>query len=215
MEATITDLYFNHQRQLKAKADPVTDEQLILEYRRTGNREYYAQLVYRYERELFTYLRRYLGSAELAEDVFQATFLMVHLKCEMFEEGRSFRPWLYTIATNKAIDVSRHNKRNKAVSLDSTRDKEDTDTGALSDLLESSEGDPADALSQTERIQAVRAALEQLPESMLTVIHLVYYQGLKYREAAETLNVPVGTVKSRLHSAIAKLGEVWKTIGVD
>jgi RNA polymerase sigma-70 factor (ECF subfamily) len=133
----------------------------------------------------------------------------------MFEEGRSFRPWLYTIATNKAIDVSRQNKRNKAVSLDSTRDKEDTDTGSLSDLLESSEGDPADALSQTERIEAVRAALEQLPESMLTVIHLVYYQGLKYREAAETLNVPVGTVKSRLHAAIAKLGEVWKTIGVD
>lgn len=215
MEATIIDFYFNHQRQLKAKADPVTDEQLILEYRRTGNREYYAQLVYRYERELFTYLRRYLGNAEMAEDVFQATFLMVHLKCEMFEEGRSFRPWLYTIATNKAIDVSRHNKRNKAVSLDATRDREDTDAGALNDLLESSEDDPADTLSQTERTQAVRTALEQLPESMMSVIQLIYYQGMKYREAADVLNVPVGTVKSRLHAAIARLGEVWKTIGVD
>jgi RNA polymerase sigma-70 factor (ECF subfamily) len=215
MEATITDLYFNHQRQLKAKADPVTDEQLILGYRRTGNREYYAQLVYRYERELFTYLRRYLGSSELAEDVFQATFLMVHLKCEMFEEGRSFRPWLYTIATNKAIDVSRQNKRKKSVSLDASREKDVNEVGALNHLLESSEGDPADVLSQAERVQAVRRALEQLPENLMTVIHLVYYQGMKYRDAAEVLEVPVGTVKSRLHAAIAKLTEVWKTIGVE
>jgi RNA polymerase sigma-70 factor (ECF subfamily) len=215
MEATITDLYFNNQRQLKAKLDPVTDEQLILEYRRTGNRELYAQLVYRYERELFTYLRRYLGSAELAEDVFQATFLMVHLKCEMFEEGRSFRPWLYTIATNKAIDASRHQKRHKSVSLDLTREKDDTEVGALSEILQSSDAEPFEALSTSERSQLIRAALDQLPESMMTVIQLVYYQGLKYREAAEVMNVPVGTVKSRLHAAIAKLSEVWKTTQVD
>jgi RNA polymerase sigma-70 factor, ECF subfamily len=215
MEATITDLYFNNQRQLKAKSDPVTDEQLILDYRRTGNRELYAQLVYRYERELFTYLRRYLGSAELAEDVFQATFLMVHLKCEMFEEGRSFRPWLYTIATNKAIDASRHHKRHKSVSLDATREKDDAEVGALGDLLQSSEAEPFDTLSSAERSQLIRTALDQLPESMMTVIQLVYYQGMKYREAAEVLNVPVGTVKSRLHAAIAKLSEVWRTTQVD
>ncbi len=57
MEATITDLFYNTQRQLKAKTETVTDEQLLLEYRQTGDRELYAQLVYRYERELFSYLR--------------------------------------------------------------------------------------------------------------------------------------------------------------
>ena len=74
MQATIHDLHFNHTRQIAAKEAQVTDEELLLEYRRTGDRELYAQLVYRYERELFSYLRRYLGNAEMAEDVFQRAF---------------------------------------------------------------------------------------------------------------------------------------------
>ena len=211
MEATISDLYFNADRQLKAKTDNVTDEQLILEYRHTGDRELYAQLVYRYERELFSYLRRYLGNAEMAEDVFQATFLSIHLKCEMFEEGRRFRPWLYTIATNAAIDARRRNKRHKSVSLDTPREQDNEDVGRLMNLLESSDLDPADSAIDAERGRLVRHTLEQLPESMNAVIQLVYYQGMKYREAADILEVPVGTVKSRLHSAISKLTEVWNT----
>src|SRR5262245_33681627 len=82
-----------------------TDEELLLEYRRNGNRELFAELVKRYERELYSYLRRYLGDAEVAEDAFQAAFLQVHLKCKHYEEGRAVRPWLYTIATNQAIDA--------------------------------------------------------------------------------------------------------------
>lgn len=211
MEATITDLYFNTDRQLKAKTDSVTDEQLILEYRRTGDRELYAQLVYRYERELFSYLRRYLGNAEMAEDVFQAAFLSVHLKCEMFEEGRKFRPWLYTIATNAAIDATRRNKRHKAVSLDTPREQDSEDVGRLVNLLESSESDPADTAVSAERTRLVREVLDAMPESMNAVIQLVYFQGMKYREAADILQIPVGTIKSRLHGAIAKLTEVWNT----
>ncbi len=215
MEATVTDLFYNSNRQLKAKSDTVTDEQLILEYRQTGDRELYAQLVYRYERELFSYLRRYLGNAEMAEDVFQATFLAIHMKCELFEEGRRFRPWMYTIATNAAIDASRRNKRHKTISLDTPREQDNEDVGRLVNLLESSELDPMDTATQTERCRLVRTSLEQLPESMNAVIQLVYYQGMKYREAAEVLDLPVGTVKSRLHAAIAKLTEVWNTTQVD
>ncbi len=215
MEATVTDLFYNSNRQLKAKSDTVTDEQLLLEYRQTGDRELYAQLVYRYERELFSYLRRYLGNAEMAEDVFQATFLAIHMKCELFEEGRRFRPWMYTIATNAAIDASRRNKRHKTISLDTPREQDNEDVGRLVNLLESSELDPMDTATQTERCRLVRTSLEQLPESMNAVIQLVYYQGMKYREAAEVLDLPVGTVKSRLHAAIAKLTEVWNTTQVD
>jgi RNA polymerase sigma-70 factor (ECF subfamily) len=193
----------------------VTDEQLLLEYRQTGDRELYAQLVYRYERELFSYLRRYLGNAEMAEDVFQATFLSVHLKCEMFEEGRRFRPWLYTIATNAAIDARRRNKRHRMVSLDTPREQDNEDVGRLVNLLESCDPDPANSVVDAERSRLVRSALDQLPESMNSVIHLVYYQGMKYREAAEVLEVPVGTVKSRLHAAITKLTDVWNTSQVD
>ncbi len=118
MQATISDLHYNTRRQLLAKENPVTDEQLLLRYRQTGDRELFAQLVYRYERELYSYLRRYLGEAEMAEDAFQAAFLQVHLKCDQFQIGRRFRPWLYTIATNQAIDARRRNRRHRMLSLD-------------------------------------------------------------------------------------------------
>lgn len=216
MRAKVNDFHFSHtQSQLEAKQNPVTDEQLILDYRRTGDRELYAQLVYRYERELFSYLRRYLGSSEMAEDVFQATFLQVHLKCDMFEEGRRFRPWLYTIATNAAIDARRRNKRHRMVSLDTPREQDNEDVGRLVNLLESGDQGPSDFAISAERSRLVRKTLDELPESMTAVIHLVYYQGMKYREAAEVLEIPVGTVKSRLHSAIAKLTDVWNTSQVD
>ena len=188
----------------------LTDEQLLLEYRASGDRNVFSTLVRRYQRELYSYLRRYLGDAEMAEDAFQAAFLQVHLKCEQFEEGRRFRPWLYAIATNQAIDAQRRNKRHCMVSLDRVGNSADGDeVGKLVDLLVSDDGDPLDHDTQYERGDWVRQALGELSEQMQSVVHLVYYQGMKYREAADVLSIPVGTVKSRLHSAIAKLNEYW------
>jgi RNA polymerase sigma-70 factor, ECF subfamily len=185
-----------------------SDEQLLLNYRQTGRRELFADLVRRYERELYNYLRRYLGDTGMAEDAFQATFLQVHLKCDQFEEGRSFRPWLYTIATNQAIDAQRRNKRHRMVSLDRVGG-EGEEMGKLVDLLVSSDVDPLDHVAQFERGEWVREALDELSDQMRCVVQLVYYEGMKYREAADVLSIPVGTVKSRLHSAIAKLNEFW------
>ncbi|MEZ6096561.1 MAG: RNA polymerase sigma factor [Pirellulaceae bacterium] len=215
MQATYYDLDFNYGRQLKAKEAEVTDEQLLSQYRETGNREFFAQLVYRYERELYNYLRRYLGNTEMAEDVFQATFMQVHLKCEQFEETRRFRPWLYTIATNQAIDARRRNKRHNMVSLDTPREQDHDEVGRLANLLQSGDQGPDDNCLDEERKQIVRETLEQLPENMYAVVNLVYYHGMKYREAADVLDIPVGTVKSRVHAAIARLGNVWKSSQVD
>ena len=215
MQATVNDLDFNYARQRKAKESEVTDEQMLLEYRQTGDREVFAQLVYRYERELYNYLRRYLGNTEMAEDVFQAAFMQVHLKCDQFQADRRFRPWLYSIATNQAIDARRRNKRHKMMSLDSPREHEQEEVGQLVNLLESSEQGPSVNCLDAERRQIIRHTLEQLPESMYAVVNLVYYQGMKYREAAEVLDIPVGTVKSRVHAAIARLGEVWNTNQVE
>ena len=137
------------------------------------------------------------------------------MKCEQFEAGRRFRPWLYTIATNAAIDARRRNKRHTTVSLDTPREQDSEDVGRLVNLLESGELGPSDSIVRDEANRLVRRTLDQLPESMHAVIQLVYYQGMKYREAADVLEIPVGTVKSRLHSAITKLTDVWKTTQVD
>lgn len=196
-----------------APAEPLaqlSDEELVLEYRAAGAEGVFAELVRRYERELYSYLRRYLGNAAMAEDAFQATFLQVHLKIEQFEEGRKFRPWLYTIATNQAIDAQRRNRRHRLVSLDRSNKRDNQDEiGSLLDLMESRDPNPTFQMESAERQEWMRAALEKLPEPLYTVVTLVYYQGLKYREAADVLSIPVGTVKSRLHAAILKLNEAW------
>jgi RNA polymerase sigma-70 factor (ECF subfamily) len=193
------------------ESDARTDEELLLGYRSRGDRRAFGALVHRYERELFGYLRHYLGDAAQAEDVFQQTFLQVHLKCDQFEPGRKVRPWLYTVATNQAIDSQRRQRRHRMASLDRRSGRSGSEspdeTGALIRLLDSPEPDPAEQTELAESRQQVRRAVEDLPEPARQVVMLVYFQGLKYREAAEVLSIPVGTVKSRLHGAIQKLSE--------
>ena len=205
-----TAAYPKRSRRRLQQALVEADESLLLRYRDTGSRSVFEQLVRRYERELYSYLRRYLGDAELAEDAFQATFLQVHLKCNSFEMDRRFRPWLYTIATNQAIDAQRRNKRHRMVSLDRSGSGDDGDDVAkLANLLVAASPSPMQQVSEAERGDWLRSALDELPESYRQVLNLVYYQGLKYREAADALAIPVGTVKSRIHAAILKLNEMW------
>ena len=90
-----------------------TDEDLIQRVRDHDDGPAFETLVHRYERELYGFLRRYLNDAELAEDVFQATFLRVHQKRGRFLDGHRFRPWLYAVATNQAIDARRRNHRHR------------------------------------------------------------------------------------------------------
>lgn len=200
----------DNRREVERHVDLLTDEELLLQYRDQGDRDVFAQLVQRYERELFNYLYRYMGSAEMAEDAFQATFLQIHLKCDQFQEGRRFRPWLYAIATNKAIDSQRRNRRHRVASLDQMTSRRDDDLGTLMDLLSNDDPDPMEVVELEESQNWVRDQISSLPDHLRTVIGLVYFQGMKYREAADVLSIPVGTVKSRLHTAVLRLNEAWR-----
>jgi len=190
------------------KYELMTDEELLMTYRTEGNREAFEELVKRYERELYSFLRRYLGHAEMAEDVFQATFFQIHKKCRLFEEGRAFRPWMYRIATNQAIDAKRRNKKHFAVSLDMPPQNHDGDWNVHSGQLVSDESDPGDSAATLEHSRQVRDAIEQLPEGIRQVLYLVFYQGMKYSDAAETLGVSFGTIKTRLNTAFQRLHHV-------
>jgi RNA polymerase sigma-70 factor (ECF subfamily) len=186
-----------------------SDEDLLARFRK-GQKEAFGQLVRRYERELYGYLRRYLGDANLADDVFQNTFLQLYTKAGQYEPGRPVRPWLYTIATHQAIDALRRNSRHQALSLDQTREEMgENDIHSLLALLECRSPGPLDQVQGEERRQQVRASVDQLPEFLRQVVVLAYYQGLKYREIADIVGIPVGTVKSRLHAALVKLHEAW------
>lgn len=189
----------------------LSDEELLLRYRKGRDRADFEQLVRRYERELYSYLRRYLGSAEMAEDAFQATFLQLHLKCKQFEEGRRVRPWLYAIATNQAIDAQRKQKRHCMLSLDRTGEHRALEGEArkFADLMASDEPSPLTRAAEAERNAFLKRGLDCLPEPLRAAIELVYFQGMKYREAADVMGIPVGTAKSRVHAAVAKLTEYW------
>jgi RNA polymerase sigma-70 factor, ECF subfamily len=193
-----------------ADLDLMTDEELLLEYRLSGIPRVFENLVKRYERELYNYLRRFLGNEAMAEDAFQATFMQVHLKCHLFDGERKVRPWLYTVATNQAIDIQRRNRRHRLVSLDRPNRVQNEELGSLINMLDGRGADPSDRLEQNERSEWVRQAVAALPEQLRTAVRLVYFRGLKYREAAEELSVPVGTVKSRLHTAVKRLGQAWE-----
>jgi RNA polymerase sigma-70 factor (ECF subfamily) len=186
-----------------------SDEELLDRFRR-GQRDAFGQLVRRYERELFGYLRRYLGDGNLADDVFQNTFLQLYTKIGQYEPGRPVRPWLYTIATHQAIDALRRNGRHQALSLDQQREElREGEVQSLMALLESRLPSPLDLAQGEERRQQVRAGVDRLPDFLRQVVILAYYQGLKYREIADVVGIPVGTVKSRLHAALVKLHEAW------
>lgn len=183
-----------------------SDEDLFGRFRAADDTAAFEALVYRYERELFGYLRRSLRTAELAEDVFQATFLRIHVSRDSFEEGRSFRPWLYSIATNQAIDALRRERRHRRVRQESAATA--GEEVSLFDTVAAAGDTPAEQAGLQEERRRIRKAVRRLSAMQRRVVHLVYDRGLAYREAAAVLGVPIGTVKSRLHAAIQSLGRI-------
>ena len=190
---------------------PVTDEQLLLHYRDRRDAKAFSELVHRYERELYNFLRRYLGDANMAEDAFQATFLQVHLKAHLFQKGRSFRPWVYTIATHQAIDMMRRTRRYRPVSLDAPHPSR-TQGDALINCLEGRSPDPAAQLEEKEQREWTRRAVNELPRHLRSVVVLTSFRGLEYRRVAEILRIPVGTVKTRVRTAKDLLRTAWSRI---
>jgi RNA polymerase sigma-70 factor (ECF subfamily) len=185
-----------------------SDEELLALFRQ-GTHEAFGSLVRRYEGELYGYLRRYLSDRDLADDVFQNTFLQVYTKIHQYENGRPVRPWLYAIATNQAIDALRRQGRHQTVRFTPEAEDGDADLPHLLTLLESRGPGPLELLQGEERKQAIRATVESLPDFLKQVVILAYYQGLKYKDIADIMGIPVGTVKSRLHTALCKLEEAW------
>lgn len=192
---------------VETRSEP-TDEEVVAQYLASRSEKDFELLVKRYERELYTFLRRFLGDTQQAEDVFQSTFLSVHLRIDQFESGRRFRPWLYAIASNKAIDFMRRNRRHQLVSLDSKISSATSDDSILQQLS-GDEQTPDTLASQNETRDQVRAAVGELNDSTQQLIQLAFYQGLKYSDIAEILEIPLGTVKSRVFTAIRKLNQIW------
>jgi RNA polymerase sigma-70 factor (ECF subfamily) len=189
-------------------APAVSDEELLLRYTQ-GETAAFEALVRRYRRELFHFLARFLSSAALADDVFQETFLQIHLSAEGFDFTRRLKPWLFTIAANKARDALRSKLRRPAAELDAQVAGGD-DGARYVDLMPADVPAPSDSIQNQETAAAVKNIVRQMPESLRTVLLLSYFHEFAYKDIAEILNVPLGTVKSRLHVAVKEFARRWK-----
>ncbi len=190
-------------------ADDSSDEALLSRYQR-GEAEVFPVLMQRYRNELLHFLIRFLGSRAAAEDVFQETFLQIHLSADSFDPTRRFKPWLFTIAANKARDHHRKNARRAAVSLNASIAGDGDDRGSFVDLLEADLPSPSSPLLDAERSRVVKEVMDGLPPHLREILLLSYFQRMSYNQIADGLDIPLGTVKSRLHTAVAAFARSWK-----
>ncbi|MBM4106546.1 MAG: sigma-70 family RNA polymerase sigma factor [Phycisphaerae bacterium] len=185
-----------------------SDETLLVEYRE-GNRESFVVLLERYRGELLNFLTKFLSNRAAAEDVFQETFLQVHLSAESFDATRTFKPWLFTIAANKARDFHRRQRRRATASLSAPVNGQE-EGAAFIDLLDGGVEQPSAPVERDEEAALVKGVIERLPSHYREILLLGYFQRMSYQQIAEILEIPLGTVKSRLHSAVASFADGWR-----
>ncbi|MFP4143665.1 MAG: RNA polymerase sigma factor [Phycisphaeraceae bacterium] len=188
----------------------MSDEELVTAYR-GGHEKAFEILVRRYRPELFHFLIRFAGNRAAAEDLFQEAFLQVHLSIDTFDVTRNFKPWLFTIAANKARDYLRRNSRQQAAPLSALINQRQEDGRSFIDLLEADLPLPTENLEREEVRELVQEVVDSLPEHLREVLTLAYFHRFAYKEIASMLSIPLGTVKSRLHSAVGTFAELWKS----
>ena len=175
-----------------------SDEQLMSLFQ-GGDENAYIELVNRYKDKLINFIFNYLGDLESSEDVVQETMIKLYQKKHYYREIAKFSTWLYTIAKNLANTELRKRKR-KNTTLLSQFSKDDKTYD-----LPSNDPEPGQEIQTDIVNKIIRDAVDQLSEKFKIVIVLRDIQGLSYEDISEIINVPIGTVKSRINRARLQL----------
>ena len=187
----------------------LTDGELLTLYT-DGEEAAFREIVNRYKNGLYAFLRMFLNRRELVEDVFQETFLQLFNSRESFDTSRPLRPWLFTIAANKAKDALRKWQRKNAIPIGTMTDSEDM---SFDDMLNSVTSDstmPYEELQKEETALRVRRIISDMPENLREILVFAYFNRFSYKQMAEILSIPIGTVKSRLHTAVSRFAKEWQ-----
>jgi len=188
----------------------ITDAELLSRYGE-GDEGAFRELVSRYKNSLYAFLSQFLNRRDLVEDVFQETFLQLYTSRHSFDPNRPLRPWLFTIAANKAKDALRKSQRNAAVPIGTmVEETEEMSFGDMLNALTSDETMPYDNLERDETAQRVNRVIANMPEGLREILILAYFQKFSYKQMAGILSIPIGTVKSRLHTAVGRFAKDWK-----
>ena len=175
-----------------------SDEQLMSLFQ-AGDENAYIELVNRYKDKLINFIFNYLGDLESSEDVVQETMIKLYLKKHYYREIAKFSTWLYTIAKNLANTELRKRKQRKTTFLSQFSKHDKTYE------LPSNDPEPGQEIQTDIVNKIIRDAVDQLSEKFKIVIVLRDIQGLSYEDISEIINVPIGTVKSRIRLALTKM----------
>ena len=175
-----------------------SDEQLMSLFQ-GGDENAYTELVNRYKDKLINFIFNYLGDLESSEDVVQETMIKLYQKKHYYKEIAKFSTWLYTIAKNLANTELRKRKQRKTTLL-SQFSKDDKTYE-----LPSNDPEPGQEIQTDIVNKIIKDAVDQLSEKFKIVIVLRDIQGLSYEDISEIINVPIGTVKSRINRARLQL----------
>jgi RNA polymerase sigma-70 factor (ECF subfamily) len=188
-------------------ASMVNTDKSLIEAHLQGDTTAFGEIVRRYGDSLLGYLTRMTGSREQAEDLFQETFKRVHEKANTFR-GTRIKSWLFSIATNAAIDGMRRSKRLKVVSLNRKLDCDDEEGQEFSAVAVADHSyEPSQNAIVAEQKKQVQQALELLSARQRATLVLAYYQQLSYSEVAQVLGCSVGTVKTQMYRALKSLSQ--------
>ncbi len=187
----------------------LTDAELLARYT-AGEEAAFREIVDRYRNALYAFLGKFLNQHDLVEDVFQETFLQLFSSRENFDTSRPLRPWLFTIAANKAKDALRKWRRTFAVPIGTMGDSEELSFDDMLNTVASDSTLPSDELQKSETASRVGQIISGMPDNLREILLLSYFQRFSYKQMAEILSIPIGTVKSRLHTAVARFAKDWK-----
>lgn len=177
------------------------DDHSLVAASRAGQTEAFGVLIRRYQDRLFPTIVRLVGSAEDAQDVLQDAFVRGFEKLDQFHGESSFYTWIYRIAINLALSGHRKSRNRRFSRLNQPGKNQPV----VDPADRSPESDPSLALERLEREAIVEAALGELGPEHRAVVILKDFDGRRYEEISALLNIPVGTVRSRLHRARSEL----------
>lgn len=181
-----------------------TDEQLM-GLLCEGREEALAELVKRYQNDLFRFCLHYLRNTEIALEKAQETYLRIYAARDRFDQGRAFKPWMLCIARNLCLNEL---KRKKAVQMESLEAYASASRESNGELLPSASDGPAEWLLADERRRAVMEVLGQLPEETRELIVMRYFEQMSARDIADIVETTEGAVRTRLHRALNQLRDL-------
>jgi len=190
--------------------EKLTDAELLQEYI-GGDESAFREIVNRYKNSLYAFLKQFLNQPDLVDDVFQETFLQLFTSRGSFDPSRPLRPWLFTIAANKAKDALRKSQRSNAIPIGTLSESEEMSFDEMLNALSSDTVVPYDEAERNETSARVSEVIANMPEGLRELLVLAYFNRFSFKQMADILSIPIGTVKSRLHTAVARFAKDWKT----